>query len=147
MKEIYYYHRDSQNRPFITVCLLHDPETKESARGIAVCSKDDMPMKKRGRGIAYGRALKAMKDGMPRLSSYGTGFSRWRFLSAEYNPQLREVEVKALGYSEREITATQPYFVLSQAGKESESIPVNPRTGLPYFEIPDKGWAETFASK
>jgi len=61
IKEYYYYLRDEQNRPAITVCLIVNYESNEYFRGIAVASDLDMPNKKEGRTIAKGRAAKAIK--------------------------------------------------------------------------------------
>ena len=60
LKEYYYYLRDEQNRPAVTVCLIVDNMANEYFRGIAVASDMDMPNKKEGRVIARGRAVKAM---------------------------------------------------------------------------------------
>jgi len=57
MKERYYYYRDIERRPIITVCLLKDG--KEISRGISVCSYEDAPCKKTGRKIAFTRAAYA----------------------------------------------------------------------------------------
>ncbi len=56
--EKYYYLRDRLNRPTVTICLIKID--KDIARGIAVCSLQDMPCKKIGRAIARGRATKAL---------------------------------------------------------------------------------------
>lgn len=61
IKEIYYYFRETKNRrPVITICLL---QTKKGniGKGIALCSKKDMPNKSIGRTIAKRRALRALK--------------------------------------------------------------------------------------
>ena len=55
MKTFFYYLRDGEGRPVITVCLMDDGV--QFARGVAICSLKDNPMKKIGRGIAYERAL------------------------------------------------------------------------------------------
>ena len=56
--ECFYYIRDKQNRPIITVCIIYSGGYV--SRGIALCSPNDNPCKKRGRGKAYSRALKAL---------------------------------------------------------------------------------------
>ena len=58
MDSKYYYFRDTQNKPRITVCLLK--VGGQTARGIAICSMLDNPCKTTGRNIAKGRAHKAM---------------------------------------------------------------------------------------
>jgi len=60
LKEYYYYLRDEQNRPAVTVCLIVDNDSNEYFRGIAVTSDKDMPSKKEGRRIARGRSLRAI---------------------------------------------------------------------------------------
>jgi len=54
MKTKFYYLRDGRV-PLVTVCLLMNDKHGVS-RGIAVCSDDDNPCKKTGRGIALKRA-------------------------------------------------------------------------------------------
>lgn len=63
MKKWFYYFRDAKKRPVVTVCLLKDTATGQVARGVAICSRRDMPRKKTGRSIAEGRAGKAMITG------------------------------------------------------------------------------------
>ena len=53
----FYYKRDRDNKPLVTVCLIHGSEGV--GRGVAVCSPDDNPVKKIGREYAKRRALKA----------------------------------------------------------------------------------------
>jgi hypothetical protein len=60
--EFYYYLRDSEKRPVVTVALKKTGGTY--ARGIAICSNSDNPSKKTGRKIARGRAMAAIKRGM-----------------------------------------------------------------------------------
>jgi hypothetical protein len=73
MEERFYYLRDPENKPIVTVCLLLDVQDgsyddtiwmkTHVARGIAICSNLDAPNKKVGRAIAKGRALKALMNG------------------------------------------------------------------------------------
>ena len=69
MKKWYYYFRDEENRPHITVCLIE--HEGDYARGIAICSLKDNFSKKSyyydeknnivgGRDIAEKRAMKAL---------------------------------------------------------------------------------------
>ncbi|HQN26874.1 MAG TPA: hypothetical protein PLD71_10630 [Syntrophales bacterium] len=59
-RPVYYYLRDKEKQPLVTVCLLVDMKTREVvSRGVAICSPLDHPTKRIGRGIAYGRALRA----------------------------------------------------------------------------------------
>lgn len=58
-KELYYYCRDGDNDPMITVCLLISSDGLTS-RGIAICSPMDNPNKSVGRGYARDRAYDAM---------------------------------------------------------------------------------------
>ena len=60
LKYYFWYIRDKDNRPIITVCLAHDEEANIFSRGIAVCIWKDNPDKKLGRKIAKDRAIKAM---------------------------------------------------------------------------------------
>ena len=58
-KEYFYYHRDKDRKPVITVCLLK--VNGVCCRGVAICRKLDSPNKKVGRAIAKGRAYKAVE--------------------------------------------------------------------------------------
>jgi hypothetical protein len=58
MKTYYYYLRDHEKKPIVSVCLIKDGE--DVARGVAICSRDDAPRKKYGRTIARKRAEYAM---------------------------------------------------------------------------------------
>ena len=48
--------------PAITICYLKDDTTGKIARGISICSPLDPFNYIKGRGKAYGRALRAMKS-------------------------------------------------------------------------------------
>jgi len=61
MKERFYYIRDKKEVPVITVCIITDGAHR--SRGIALCSKLDMPCKKVGRKIARERARSAILGG------------------------------------------------------------------------------------
>lgn len=54
----FYYCRNTENKPVIAVCIIRRGD--EYARGVAICSPSDIPMKKTGRKIARDRALKAL---------------------------------------------------------------------------------------
>ena len=63
MKERYYYYRDENRAPRVTVCLLQDG--KYVSRGVAICAANDPVCKSKGRAIARGRAAKAMVNKRP----------------------------------------------------------------------------------
>jgi hypothetical protein len=58
--EKYYYLRDKNNQPRITICILGDGG--KYYRGIAICSVKDQFRKVTGRKLAYLRALRAMMN-------------------------------------------------------------------------------------
>jgi hypothetical protein len=62
MKEYYYYFRNAEKKPYVTVCLLVNEQNSDGewSRGVAICSAQDNPCKKTGRKIAYQRAIHAM---------------------------------------------------------------------------------------
>ena len=61
MDEYIYYVRDKENRPMVTVCLMHSDDG-QYARGVAICSlKETGPDKAIGRMYARGRALRAFR--------------------------------------------------------------------------------------
>lgn len=94
----YYYIRDINNRPQITVCLLK--VGKAVARGVAYCSSKDSACKKMGRSIAHQRAKWAMtnkesnckigRDHIIRKNRFKKGFK------AVYNPYLNKLEKRLL---------------------------------------------------
>ena len=57
----FYYFRDEKNRPRITRCIIRD-EFGNIGIGTAICSKQDNPNKKTGKGISLGRAIKTLKN-------------------------------------------------------------------------------------
>ena len=57
-KFYFYYGRDNQNSPLVTVCLYKKDD--KVTRGVAICSEKDLPNKKKGKSIAKDRAIKAM---------------------------------------------------------------------------------------
>jgi len=82
MKEYYYYIRDKENKPTITICIL-EREVGGVAKGVALCSKKDIVCKKVGRKIAKERAKHAMlhgKDSCP----IGINYSRMPYGSYSY---------------------------------------------------------------
>ena len=99
-KTKYYYYRDDDNRPVITVCLLQ--ANGDTARGWTLCSELDNPCKKTGRKISRDRAIHAMKtkenscpvqtDRMPTRFSGRTGIFGW--YKSAYNPPLTQLETK-----------------------------------------------------
>jgi hypothetical protein len=61
LQPVYYYVRDDENKPRVTICIIVDTEAERIlSRGIALCSFKDCPNKKIGRKIAEGRAWKGI---------------------------------------------------------------------------------------
>ena len=112
MKEVrYYYFRDVKGRPVITVCIYHTGD--EWVRGIAICSKKDIPNKAIGRAIASGRARVALLNQFTskpicRLEAvepmsyfwperYPEQVSWWGLINkSEYMPELTSFEKRLL---------------------------------------------------
>jgi len=57
-KTKFYYIKDAEDKGRITVCLLKNGT--RTARGLALCSMKDQPVKKIGRAKSFGRARKAL---------------------------------------------------------------------------------------
>lgn len=105
-KSKYYYCRDSNNRPVVTVCLLKS--NGNIAQGVAICSLLDNPCKKTGRKIARDRAIHAMKTRSNNcdiatsqahlvLSSvHAAGAGIFGFKKSSYNPPLTQLENKII---------------------------------------------------
>ena len=105
MKTRYYYHRDYENKPIITVCLLKNG--KEISRGISICSNDDVPCKKTGRKIALTRAMWALdnKDTTCDIAEPTDIMylcSRYIDTKATYMPELTKHEDKLLADYKKE---------------------------------------------
>jgi len=105
MKEIYYYIRDSKNRPMVTVCLLEEINysnlTTAYAKGIALCSEKDIPCKKVGRKIAKERAVYALfkkRDGC--ITKRKEARKVLPFKSS-YMPLLTDYEDKLLNFKRK----------------------------------------------
>jgi hypothetical protein len=90
-KVIFYYIRDYQKRPVITVCLIRFNGIW--SRGVAICSDKDMPSKKEGRMKAFGRAEKATRN-QEHSELIGNCIFMWIFLlGAEF---IRKSEWNAI---------------------------------------------------
>ena len=106
-KEFYYYLRDRNNRPVVTVCLLK--ANGDVSRGVAICSFRDFPCKKTGRKIAKTRATHAMKcrkatGRIDRTRARGVVASTDNFNlfnKSEFRPDLFNFELKILEASVR----------------------------------------------
>lgn len=109
----YYYIRDREKKPRVTICLL---ETKEGvvAKGVSICSILDNPSKRVGRDIAFGRATQAVMKGnslkdriqSPKVKTAldlidPVEYTRL-YLKKEWNPELTEFERRLL-HGEREV--------------------------------------------
>ena len=92
MKEqmYYYYTRDSQNRPMVTTCLIKGE--RGIGKGVAICSLEDLPVKKVGKQIAKDRALKAY----------------WEKRTDEYVRKDIPILLANMGFTDREYTVTEP---------------------------------------
>lgn len=104
-KERWYFYRDNENAPRITVYLIKDLESGNVARGVSICSSRDIINKKEGRRIAKNRALKALytkSDSMPiythLLYTVDTEAIDFLFNKSTYNPTLTEFENKLLNF-------------------------------------------------
>ena len=89
MKERYYYERDRENKPMITNCLLK--HGKEIARGVSICSYQDVVCKKVGRKIAFTRAIYALTHATSTCKVKDSAIYK-----AVYNPKLTEFETRLL---------------------------------------------------
>ena len=78
MEEYYYYCRDKDNVPLVTVCLMRQDEIV--VRGVSICSPLDSPCKKEGKRIARNKALKALG-----LKKTGDEIKRDRAVKMIYN--------------------------------------------------------------
>jgi hypothetical protein len=68
--EYWYYYRDSNNIPLVTVYIVADLNTGDYARGITICGFNDNVNKAEGKFWARNYALEALEtkeDGLPIL--------------------------------------------------------------------------------
>ena len=100
--EWYYYYRDASNVPKVTICLIKEEE--EVARGVSVCSEQDIVEKKQGRKQARGEALKALgtkKSGSKVLRDRAIEMLKSVGLDLEYRsvymPDLTDYERQLVG--------------------------------------------------
>ena len=108
MKLLYYYIRDRELKPMITICLAVC-DTK-IARGISICSiLETSPDKSDGRNRACGRAIKALLSGessepIARCAAL-RDFTRCDMqywvpsFKSEFDPVLTEYELEIIGSS------------------------------------------------
>ena len=70
----YYYLRDisakNPREPIGCVCLIYDRKRNVFHRGISLCNPIDKFDKKRARGLAYSRAIKALGNELLTLDAY-----------------------------------------------------------------------------
>ena len=108
----YYYLRDQEARPIVTVCLFN--EDGFTSKGIAICSEKDQPNKKIGREIALGRAIKAFakdttenliqrKRAIEQMKKVASHWSPWK---TNHNPVLTPYEKKILAKPEETTSET-----------------------------------------
>lgn len=104
----YYYLRDFENAPIVTVCIVR--QGNYFARGVAICSLKDQPVKKVGRKIARDRALWAIHCGHNKtLVCSDAAIEALDFIEmgdfisyqAEFNPKLTIFEQILFGIIER----------------------------------------------
>lgn len=101
----FYYNRDHRGKLQSTMCVIY--ENGWTARGVAVCSDKDNFSRKIGRTIAYGRAVKALRDmrssgainynrkcGSDILIKLPIDVASWKSV---YNPYLTDLEKRLLG--------------------------------------------------
>ena len=104
MRNFFYYMRDGENKPRVTVCLILDEsEYRVVARGVAICSFKDQPIKSKGRNMAAGRARSALmnkweNDSITRWEAdYVIEDTGWNFFyKSEYEPSLTDYELVLL---------------------------------------------------
>ena len=130
MKEIFYFIRDKDHKPVISVCLLlttGESPMKVGARGVAICSDRDTPCSKlnahqsNGPGIARRRAWKVWKAGkdmyeikrekafsvlnkIPAENVKEEFFQLYRKFKAFYKPTLSPKEQRILAAIKLEVT-------------------------------------------
>jgi hypothetical protein len=105
-KRYFYYLRDDNNKPIVTVCLIKTGDIV--TKGIAICSERDNPVKKVGRNIAAGRAVKAQLYGMDTLPVSERGLEQYGQVYEsdveELTPMYKSVFTPYLSDYEKEIT-------------------------------------------
>jgi len=128
MKKYFYYFKDTENRPTVTVCLIS--LKNKVARGIAICStKDNFSKKtyvddngnivKGGRDIAEERAMTALLDEENSEPIYRSecddiltncGFDLEVEYKSEFDPELSEFELKLFKAKKKEVSDSISLF-------------------------------------
>ena len=115
----FYYIRDEEERPIITVCIYKNIFLGTVSKGTAICSEQDIPNKKIGRAIAGGRAKKAAlnlgSSGLVKRNDVADelhahfSMPMGRIYKSCFNPELTEYEEKLISkrfsteYEEKEL--------------------------------------------
>jgi hypothetical protein len=89
-KMYYYYIRDKQRRPLVTVCLIQGE--RGIGKGVAICSLEDLPVKKVGKRIAKDRALKAY----------------WEERTSDYTKKQIPMMLANMDYKDRTYVTSEP---------------------------------------
>ena len=117
----YYYLRDEENKPRITICAVYDSIAGIFARGVAMCSEKDNPNKRVGRNIALQRAVHALAnrtDACPierldqgyrlDLAAIDAGLQKLAPFKASFAPPMNAIERKLFRLDEMdEITTSE----------------------------------------
>ena len=95
MKAYYYYIRDADRKPTVTVCLLFFEKENILTKGLAFCCYKDVPCKKVGRKIAFERARYAyhtVNNGNRTVKRDNFPFAIIFDYKAYYRPKLTDYE-------------------------------------------------------
>lgn len=114
LRDVYYYNRFSDGSR-ITSCLLLGEEGTVLSRGVAICNPFDNFIKKKGRAMACGRAVKALEanDSCLPVSPVSKGLRRYNAAlfwymgeyKATYLPKLNTYETELVGSVTKEKVA------------------------------------------
>ncbi len=118
MKTKYYYIRDKDRHPRITVCLIENKGLY--ARGVALCSFSENPIKAFGRTLALERAVTAMlteesTERVDRDEAWDVFPGDWAFrFKSAYDVAL-EVADNPWSLDERKLMGVFPYGIIGLA--------------------------------
>lgn len=96
-KTYFYYLKDKNGQPVVTVCLMMDEKTRQWARGVSICSLSETFKYGKGRNKAYGRAKRALiwKESSLLVSPGWFGWSRVCDLPFSENIKLERLHFKS----------------------------------------------------
>jgi hypothetical protein len=88
--------RDTDNKPFATVCKLILKDNRVISLGISICAASDNFSKKIGRDISFSRALKALES---KRNHFPINYNTNKISLEKFNKSVLLIKHKAIYYN------------------------------------------------